>query len=115
MRCGLAGFRQRRCVSVTSPLPPGFTASAGPPKPPAARQGAVDLVGARRRGLSPTVGGLVLLPPPAGPADLVVAPVVGPSPAPPGHESFFAAVPPPAVRLAPRAEPGVTLDPRLAA
>ena len=31
--CGLAGFRQRRCVSVTSPLPPGFTASAGPPKP----------------------------------------------------------------------------------
>ena len=33
MRCGARGERHSRCVSVTSPLPPGRTASAGPPNP----------------------------------------------------------------------------------
>src|SRR5262249_53679229 len=34
IRCGgLVAWCQRRCVFVTSPLPPGRTASAGPPYP----------------------------------------------------------------------------------
>ena len=34
MRCGLFGCCQMRCVAVTSPEPPTFTASALPLKPP---------------------------------------------------------------------------------
>src|SRR5882672_5018566 len=34
MRAGVLGTRQMRRLSLTSPEPPQYTASAGPPKPP---------------------------------------------------------------------------------